>query len=177
MTDAEEFILSTYVPIRDLSITNISRVTLVENHFDGQKYIRRTLPKDCRDVYAILKEHSFSGIPQIMEVIYDGNTIILEEYVEGPSLSDMVSNGISQDLLLLFLTDLLNIMKWIHSHNICHRDIKEDNILVRPNQSLVLIDFAIASLSSASPEHVSFPDTLGTVTYAAPEQLSQCKSF
>lgn len=111
-----------------------------------------------------------------MEVIYDGNTVILEEYVEGHSLSDMAAKGISQAFLLHVLTDLLNIMKQIHSHNICHRDIKEENLLVRPNQSLVLIDFAIASLSSASTEATPTSDTLGTVNYAAPEQfgLTSC---
>lgn len=180
MTDAEEFILSTYVTIKDLSITNISRVSLVRNSIDQQLYIRRTLPRDCRKLYNILKAYPFSGIPEIKEVLYNGNTIVFEEYVEGYPLSNVFTTGITYNHFLSFMKDLLLIMQHLHLGHICHRDIKEENILIRPDQSMVLIDFAIAALVSCSDEEISCTDALGTITYAAPEQFglapTDCRS-
>jgi len=97
MTDAEEFILSIYKLIKELSITNISKVCLVRNTINNKQYIMRILPKDCRPVYSVLKNSLFSGVPTIYEVIYNGNTTIVEEYIEGTPLSDIAQSTISYE--------------------------------------------------------------------------------
>ena len=44
MTDAEEFIYSTYHEIKELGISNTSRVSLVRSSLNQNLYIRRIIP-------------------------------------------------------------------------------------------------------------------------------------
>jgi len=171
MTDAEEFILSIYKLIKELSITNISKVCLVRNTINNKQYIMRILPKDCRPVYSVLKNSLFSGVPTIYEVIYNGNTTIVEEYIEGTPLSDIAQSTISYESFSNYMTELMHVVSALHSINIIHRDIKEDNILIRPDNTVVLIDFAISKIISSGNTPNNDDDTLGSFTYAAPEQF------
>lgn len=169
MTDAEEFIVSSYEEIEELSCTNISRVVLVRNRFDGKLYIKRTLPKDRQKLYRKLKKASLSGTPGIEEIIFDGRTIVFEEFVEGISLAETVRKGIGAEQFHAYMTELLEILQRLHQQHMIHCDIKEENILVRSDNGIVLIDFAIARLDTEA-EDIS-ENVLGTVTMAAPEQF------
>ena len=172
MTDAEEFTLSTYQTIKELSITNISKVSLAKNSFDNKLYIIRTLPRDCREIYCALKQLSITTIPTILDVIYNGNTIVIEEYISGSSLSEISSNGIDYNDLISYVTSLLNTIKILHKNNILHRDIKEDNILINSDNSVILIDFAISKFIATDIDYNNNMDTVGSFTYSAPEQFS-----
>lgn len=178
MTDIEEFIMSSYEEKRVLSNTNISQVALVQNRFDDKLYIRRTLPKDCTQLYQALKDCPFSGIPAIYEIIYDGKTVVFEEYIDGRSLFDLSQGEIFPADFSLYMTSLLEILDKLHERRIIHRDIKEENILICSDKRMVLIDFAISKLETED-EDIS-ENTLGTVTAAAPEQFglapTDCRS-
>ncbi len=169
MTDAEEFLLSLYKDVKELSCTNISQVVLVRHQLDNQLYIRRTLPKDRRSLYFALKQHSFPGIPAIKEIIYDGKTIVLEQYIEGCSLSELAHKGLSTADFTSYMISLLQILHNLHSNGIIHRDLKEENILIDTNSQLFLIDFAISKTITSDAN--SEENTLGTIAYAAPEQF------
>ncbi len=172
MTDAEEFIFSLYEDVKELSCTNISQVVLVHHKLDKQFYIRRILPKDRRSVYLALKKHTFCGIPAIKELIYDGKTIVFEQYIRGTSLAKLMQNPISPDIFTMHMTALLEILHQLHSIGIIHRDLKEDNILIDADQQLFLLDFAIAKMLHSDEDMAE--DTLGTISYAAPEQFGLC---
>ena len=167
MTDAEEFICSTYSEIEELSCSNTSRVSSVRSALDGKMYIKRQIPGNHLAVYKTLKTLHTDGIPTIHELIFDGNTIVFEEYLEGTSLAKIsVGDNFFTELML----GILSLLELIHSQNIIHRDIKEENFILTSSNRLVLIDFAIANLRS---EHSSSEsDILGTVGYAAPEQFT-----
>lgn len=91
MTDAEEFIMSTYETVQILSVTNVSKVCLVRNNINQKLYVQRILPTDYRPVYTLLKKCCISGIPKIFEIIYDGKTVVFEEYIEGTPLSTIAT--------------------------------------------------------------------------------------
>lgn len=74
------------------------------------------------------------------------------------------------------LTDVVKIvgqvaeaLQYIHEHQLVHRDVKPQNMLLGAHHEIILNDFGTAIVSySLFPNAVDFE---GTVLYAAPEQL------
>lgn len=94
---------------------------------------------------------------------------IVMEYVEGDNLHQLIQQ---EDLTV---NDVLNIgigicngLKMAHSHNILHRDIKPQNILLTPDKEAKIADFSIARIFGESTEYAV--TMTGTRRYMAPEQ-------
>lgn len=96
---------------------------------------------------------------------------VLREYIEGVTLDEVVkSNNMSVDDMMDIAIKLAVIMKEIHELEpaVIHRDIKPQNIIVKEDGSLALIDFGISRIYKSGMEN----DTLigGTAAFASPEQ-------
>ena len=96
---------------------------------------------------------------------------ILMEYIDGETLTqhlanhpDYFKNKKNKDK---FLRQLLDIVSYLHSHQVLHLDLKPDNILLtRINNDVKLIDLGCCYTDT-------FTDTQGrTNRFAAPEQLA-----
>ena len=128
-------------------------------------------------MYSTLKKYYFLGIPKIFDIIYDERTIVFEEYIEGESLSEIGATSLTSDSFKSYMTNLLHILNNIHKHNIIHRDIKEDNIIIDTNNKPILIDFAISKILELNSTDIYLDESsynencLGSITYAAPEQF------
>ena len=127
--------------------------------------------------------------PNIITVYEIGRTgdttFISTEFVEGVTLRQHLRGEPHK------LTDILDIAIQVtsalvaaHAAGIVHRDIKPDNIMVRTDGIVKLLDFGLAKLterqgSSAGPEETTIAlvntepgAVLGTVTYMSPEQAA-----
>ncbi|MBR5039321.1 MAG: serine/threonine protein kinase [Prevotella sp.] len=95
---------------------------------------------------------------------------ILMEYVDGETLTQCLANHPEyfkdKNNSDKFLRQLLDVVGYLHSHQVLHLDLKPDNILLtRINNDVKLIDLGCCYTDS-------FQDTTGrTNTFAAPEQL------
>ena len=70
--------------------------------------------------------------------------VILQEYVEGQTLSHLLALGLSSGKKEDIFFQLLSVTAYVHHHSVMHRDIKPNNIIVTPNGNVNLLDFGIA---------------------------------
>ena len=122
--------------------------------------------------YAMLKEKGYPLIPRILHCIEeDGETLVVEEYVQGESLLDRIGRKayLSEREAGNILLQLCDGLAPIHAQGIVHRDIKPSNLILQSGGIIRLIDFDAARTVK---EH-SGEDTmhLGTKGYAPPEQF------
>lgn len=129
---------------------------------------------------AVLKKligESNKHLPQIYDVCSsDEDTVILEEYIPGCRLSDILSQkDLSSSQAVKYCIGICDALEFLHSEKIVHRDIKPSNVIINPNDEAVLIDLQAARL--ISQEHDNDTSNLGTVGYAAPEQFGIVQSM
>ncbi|KAG0493015.1 hypothetical protein HPP92_006413 [Vanilla planifolia] len=82
---------------------------------------------------------------------------------------------LSNDHLQFFLFQLLRGLKYLHSANILHRDLKPGNLLVNANCDLKICDFGLARTSSAQSQFMT--EYVVTRWYRAPELLLCCDKY
>ena len=120
----------------------------------------------------ILMNLSHKGLPGYFGTYEnDSMTITVREYVEGDSLDRYATeHNLSQEEIVDICIQLCDILAYLHHREppVIHRDIKPQNIIIRPDGSVVLIDFDIARLHKQEND----TDTVffGTRSYAPPEQ-------
>jgi len=111
-------------------------------------------------------------MPRICEIFEaDNYLIVIEEYIEGDSLADVIAKGPLEPSLAHFIaSELCKIMMRLHSlpKPIIHRDIKAGNVIVSGDGEVYLLDMNVAKwYKEGETEDTRF---LGTKSYAAPEQ-------
>lgn len=142
-----------------------STVALMRDTDSGEKIVCKTLRGEHM-VYEKLQKLEHPYLPRILSVKQEqGNTTVIEEYIEGAPL-DRVS--LPERALTKAFLELCQVLEFLHGHDILHRDIKPDNILLAPDGHIRLIDFDAAR----EPKEGETQDTrlLGTRGYAPPEQ-------
>ncbi|MDB5101724.1 MAG: hypothetical protein JWM80_6145 [Cyanobacteria bacterium RYN_339] len=97
----------------------------------------------------------------------DGTQFITMEVVPGVELADLVAEGpMPLDRVYPLLIQLLQALEFIHSRLLVHRDIKSQNIRVRPDGTLKLMDFG---LMTPLGQHARGGVLTGSPGYVAPE--------
>ncbi|MBW4616337.1 MAG: protein kinase [Desmonostoc vinosum HA7617-LM4] len=97
----------------------------------------------------------------VMEKIVGMN---LEEYL------DQLDKPIDQKSALLWLEQLVRILREVHNQGLIHRDIKPSNIILKPNGQLALIDFGVVGkFSSVQPKRSN--TYVYSTNYTAQEQI------
>ncbi len=118
---------------------------------------------------------SHANIVQIYDVGREGaRHFIVMEYIEGETLRDaIVRDGPLPIARALAVIDgVLGALEFAHAHNLIHRDIKAQNILLTPGGAVKVTDFGIARElgGGAAPTLTAAGMVIGTAQYFAPEQ-------
>lgn len=115
--------------------------------------------------------------PNIVRVhkFMDAPLCFLMDFVPGPNLRQIVSElGDLRERLIYFKT-ICQAVDFAHKNGVLHRDVKPENVVVAYDQGgnlsdAYLTDFDLAWFSTATTTLVP-EGGLGTIYYAAPEQL------
>ncbi|WP_212996633.1 serine/threonine protein kinase [Winogradskya consettensis] len=98
---------------------------------------------------------------------------LVVEFVDGPSLAELVrtQGPLRGGSLHSIAVGVATALTAIHSAGVVHRDLKPGNVLLAPGAPKV-IDFGIAKAVEATSHHTRPEETVGTLSYMAPERLS-----
>lgn len=100
---------------------------------------------------------------------------IIMEYVPGGSLEDrMEQKEFTWQNALEIIIPVAEALALAHKYNIIHRDIKPANILLGEKDWPLLADFGLAKMQQSNAPGLTMPgQVLGTMAYAAPEQIEE----
>ena len=104
----------------------------------------------------------------------DGHVFLVMDYVEGPPLSDvMTQRRMDPRELLIIGQRVAEGLVATHAKGIIHRDLSPDNIILRHGDptKATIIDFGIAKDTAVGARTIVGSDFAGKYEYSAPEQL------
>lgn len=122
----------------------------------------------------ILKRLDHPNLPSIIDVIdCDDTFLIVMDYIEGKPLSEALNRegAQPQEKVIEWAKQICDVLGYLHSRvpPIIYRDMKPSNVMLKPDGSIMIIDFGTAREYKSA----GLADTtcLGTQGYAAPEQF------
>ena len=97
-------------------------------------------------------------------------TFLLERFIDGPSLKEVLKNNPLPDLQdsLIYLQAICASLGFAHAHGVVHCDVKPGNVMIDRGGSIYLTDFGIARHADSTTTTLG---TAGTAAYMAPEQI------
>jgi serine/threonine protein kinase len=120
---------------------------------------------------------NYDQIPTLLAEFEENQEFYLvQQFVDGYPLSQEILPGMpwSEDKVRSLLTELLQILVFVHSQGVIHRDIKPSNLMRRSSDNkIVLIDFgAVKEITNhISQEQSPLTVAIGTLEYMPMEQL------
>ncbi|HEY9801715.1 MAG TPA: CHASE2 domain-containing serine/threonine-protein kinase [Leptolyngbyaceae cyanobacterium] len=141
-------------------------LSVLRRLFNNEAYILETLGKHPQVPYLL----AFFEEDQLFYLV--------QEYIAGHPLSDELTPGVprSRAEVMSILKEVLQVLVFVHSYGVIHRDVKPNNLMRRKADGhLVLIDFGAVKQvqpQTQSPEQESQTIAVGTPAYAPGEQMS-----
>lgn len=112
----------------------------------------------------------------------DGTYFIATELVEGQTLRELMLAGHQElKVSLNMIGQIADALAAAHAAGVVHRDVKPENIMVRPDGYVKVLDFGLAKLTerettqrdadnSTLIQHTETGAVMGTAAYMSPEQ-------
>lgn len=94
--------------------------------------------------------HPYIAATYSLESVEDQGTCIVQEWIDGVTLGEWLQAKPSRAAKRRVLDQLLDALAYLHSHQLVHRDLKADNILITRNgENVKLIDFGLSEIDSS----------------------------
>jgi serine/threonine protein kinase len=98
----------------------------------------------------------------------DGKLVLIQEYAAGKTLGDMLGEEVPRPLVERIIMQLIEVVAHAHRHQVMHRDIKPNNIIIQPDGVLKLLDFGAAKILKDKDISAT---VVGSRPFMAPEQI------
>ncbi len=143
---------------------------VLSNAFDAEA--RKRFVREARAASRIVH-------PSVATIYASGESdlgaYIAMEYVRGETLRDWLRAPRTIAARLRVVREIASALAEAHAAGVVHRDLKPDNVLVTPAESVKVLDFGLAKQSTAGGSGVEETATaegriIGTPAYMSPEQ-------
>ncbi|HEY0715009.1 MAG TPA: serine/threonine-protein kinase, partial [Polyangia bacterium] len=154
----------------DESLKREVAVKLLHAHLVAEPESKSRLQREAQ---AVAKLHH-DNIVQIFD--YSGTdtpaSFIVTEFIDGQTLKQFTANRKPPppEIAALIAIEISSALSHAHSLGIIHRDVKPDNVMVRNDGMLKLMDFGVAQIMDLERMTVT-GQLLGSPAYMAPELL------
>lgn len=131
-----------------------------------------TIPSEIK-VMAVLNKWPHANILELLDFFEDDECYHIEMEPHGDPGTDLfdlieLQPSMSEEECKSIFKQVVSAVRHLHSYNIVHRDIKDENVIIDGAGQVKLIDFG----SSAFVKQGPFDVFVGTIDYAAPEVLA-----
>jgi eukaryotic-like serine/threonine-protein kinase len=171
-----------YSIVKDIATSNFSQVFLARSARLRRNVVLKVMnrgesQRELDDAerfqreYEIISSISHRAIAEIYDFGSQPRHLYLAmEYFPCGDLRDRLRNPLSVDESLYYLRAIAEALRVIHVFGILHRDLKPANVMLREDNSPVLIDFGLARRSLDEAGTTGIGQVLGSPYYISPEQ-------
>ena len=191
MPIADGAVFAGYTIVRSLGTGGMGEVYLVQHprlpRREALKILPASVSADPEYRQRFAREADIAASlwhPHIVEVHdrgeHDGQLWITMDYVEGTDAAQLVRDryphGMPPKDVLEIVSAIADALDYAHERYLLHRDVKPANILIteppKGERRILLADFGIARDTNDTNGLTATNVTVGSVAYAAPEQLT-----
>jgi eukaryotic-like serine/threonine-protein kinase len=181
-SDAPAIAVPGYSILKEIATSNFSSVFLARSERLRRNVVLKMMtrgesPRELDDAERFQREYEIiSSIKQrAIAEIYDFGTLpqqlyLAMEYFPCGDLRDRMRNPMSVNESLYYLRTIAEALRVIHVFGILHRDLKPANVMLREDNSPVLIDFGLARRAREDASTTGIGQVLGSPYYISPEQ-------
>ena len=171
-----------YSIVKDIATSNFSQVFLARSARLRRNVVLKVMnrgesQRELDDAerfqreYEIISSISHRAIAEIYDFGSQPRHLYLAmEYFPCGDLRDRLRNPLSVDESLYYLRAIAEALRVIHVFGILHRDLKPANVMLREDNSPVLIDFGLARRALDEAGTTGVGQVLGSPYYISPEQ-------
>jgi DNA-binding NarL/FixJ family response regulator len=171
-----------YSIVKEIATSNFSSVFLARSDRLRRNVVLKVMTRgeserEMGDAERFQREYEIisSITHRAIAEIYDfgsqpGHLYLAMEYFPCGDLRDRLRNPLSVDESLYYLRAIAEALRVIHVFGILHRDLKPANVMLREDNSPVLIDFGLARRSLDEVGNTGVGQVLGSPYYISPEQ-------
>lgn len=171
-----------YRVIKPLGRGGMSEVFLVQRESDGLQVALKILDTQVNadpsflhrfiQEYALLEQINHPHVARIYDHgVSDEHAFITMEYFTHGDIRQRMKKGMSPYESLTVILQVALALSQIHALGIVHRDVKPDNLMLRSDGSVALIDFGVAK-HAQQLEQTEHGHIVGSPYYMSPEQAA-----
>jgi DNA-binding NarL/FixJ family response regulator len=181
-SDSPKIEVPGYAILKEIATSNFSSVFLARSERLRRNVVLKVInrgesERELDDAERFQREYEIisSITHRAIAEIYDFGSqprhlYLAMEYFPCGDLRDRLRNPLSVDESLYYLRAIAEALRVIHVFGIFHRDLKPANVMLREDNSPVLIDFGLARRSMDDVGTTGVGQVLGSPYYISPEQ-------